>query len=104
MLKNCSNQKTKALLRIRHYLNIQKAKYLFNAFVMSPFNYFRLVWMFCGKQSHTLVNSTHRRALSAMLKNHSPFDELLKIPNSKFQVTIHTKNLRLLMVEVYKSL
>ena len=34
-----ANQKTKALLRIRHYLNIQKAKYLFNAFVMSPFNY-----------------------------------------------------------------
>ena len=37
-----------------------------------------------------------------MLNNfHSPFDELLKSTNS---VTIHTKNLRLLMVEVYKSL
>ena len=48
-----ANQKTNALLRIRHYLNIKKAKYLFNAFVMSPFNYCPLVWMFCGKQSHT---------------------------------------------------
>ena len=27
------------------------------------FHYCPLVWMFYGKQSHTLVNSTHRRAL-----------------------------------------
>ena len=58
--------------------------------------------MFCGKQSNNLINSTHRRVLNARLDNFRlPFNDLLDETKS---VNIHTKNLRLLLIEVYKSL
>ena len=60
-----------------------------------------LVWMFSSKTAHNLINSTHRRALSARLNTFSgDLTELLEMTDT---VSIHTKNLRLMMIEVYKS-
>ena len=54
------------------------------------------------KKSNNLINSTHRRVLNARLDNFRlPFNDLLDETKS---VNIHTKNLRLLLIEVYKSL
>ena len=95
-------QKTKALLRIRKNLNQATADILCSSFILSTFNYCPLIWMFCGKQSNNLINSTHRRVLNARLDNFRlPFNDLLDETKS---VNIHTKNLRLLLIEVYKSL
>ena len=94
--------KTKALSRIRGYLSQQKADHLFNAYIMSSFNYCPLVWMFCSKQASNLINATHYRALCARYNSYSStFGELLTRSNS---VTIHTKNLNLLVTEIFKSL
>ena len=60
-----ASAKTKALMRIRSYLSQKQADFLFNAFIMSSFDYCPLVWMFCSKQAHNLVTSTHHKALSA---------------------------------------
>ena len=97
-----ASQKTKALLRIRKYLSFDKTLLLFNAYVFSNLLYCPLVWMFCSKANHNLINRTHRRALCVV---YSRFDldlsELLKLHGS---FTIHTKHLQLLMTEVFKCL
>ena len=57
--------------------------------------------MFCSKQAHTLINATHRRALCARLNTFSSsLDELPDITNSS---SIHSRNLRILVTEIFKS-
>ena len=62
-----ANWKTKALLRIRSYLTQAKAEILCNCFILSAFNYCPLIWMFCGKAGNNLIETVHRRSLSAVL-------------------------------------
>ena len=89
-------------MRIRNYLTQYQADLLFSSFIMPPFNYFPLVWMFCSKQAENLINVTHHKALCVRFNSFShTFDELLTKSNSS---SIHTKNLQLLVGEVYKSL
>ena len=93
--------KIKTLRRIRKYLTQKQADSLFHSYIMSPFNYCPLVWMFCSKQANTLLNSTHFKGLRARYSDFSStFDELLQISNSTY---IHSKNLRLMLFEVYKT-
>ena len=61
------SQKTKALLRIRGYLNQSQTEVLINSYILSAFNYCPLVWMFCSKKAHDLINATYRRTLCAKL-------------------------------------
>ena len=44
-----ANNKTKALLRIRKFLNLEQAQVLAEAYISSNFRYCPLIWMFCGK-------------------------------------------------------
>ena len=97
-----ASQKTKALLRVRSCLSQSQADVLINSYILSAFNYCPLVWMFCSKKAHDLINSTHRRALSAKVNKFSfPLNVLLRNTNS---VSIHARNLRLLVCEVYMTL
>ena len=96
-----ANNKVKALLRIRKYLDLPKVELLCNSFIISCFNYCPLIWMFCNKSAYKMITSTHRRALTAVQMDFSKsYDELLV--QSKAE-PVHLKNLRLLMIEVYKS-
>ena len=54
-----ANQKVNALLRIRNYLSLKKTQLLCNAYILSPFNYCNLIWMFCDKQ----IRNVQKRAL-----------------------------------------
>ena len=95
-----ASQKTKALLRIRSYLTNNQTDLL--TYILSHFNYCPLVWILCSKTAHDLINASHRRALRAEVNKFSAsFDELLNECNT---VSIHTKNLRLLVIEVYRAL
>lgn len=97
-----ASAKTKALRRIRSYLTQNQADLLFSSFIMSPFNYCPLVWMFCSKHAGNRINATHHKALCVLFNNFSDtFDELLLKSNS---ITIHSKNLKLLVGEVFKTL
>ena len=99
--KKASN-KIKALLRIRCYLNQKQANLLYTAYIMSPFNYCPLVWMFCSKKAHNLIKATHVKALCANLNTFAlSYDGLLQTSNS---IKIHTKNLQLMVIEVFKCL
>ena len=58
--------------------------------------------MFCSKQAHNLINAVHHRVLCAKVNCYSKsFHELLELTGA---CTIHTRNLRLLVIEVYKTL
>ena len=97
-----ASSKIKAILRIRGFLTQFQTDLLVNAFILSSLNYCPLVWMFCSKQAHNLISSTHHRALSAKVNCHSkPYHELLKLTGD---CTIHTRNLRLLVIEIFKTL
>jgi len=76
-----ASQKINALMRIRPFLNVDCAKRLCSAYILSAFQYCPLIWMFGSKCNNGLINRTHKRALRAV---YSDF--------------------RTLMVEVFKSL
>ena len=71
------------------------------AFIYSQFQYCPLIWMFHGRQLNQKINKIQERALRITYKDtESTFSELLQKDCS---VTIHTKNLQILMTEMYKA-
>jgi len=101
MCKKVSS-KTKALFRIRRFLDQRQSNLLYNAFILSHFQYCPLVWMFCSKEAHNLLCATHRRALAARYGlSHRTYSEILSETSSK---PIHRLHLELLVTEVYKSI
>ena len=97
-----ANQKVRALRRIRTFINFKSAKLIYNAYILSAFSYCPLIWTFCGKSANGLINNTHLRALKMIYKSENL--SLEDIFHKDFSVKIHTKNLQLLMLEVYKSI
>ena len=97
-----ASSKIKALMRIRKFLTQEQAITLVNAYILSPFNFCPLVWMFCSKQAHNLINSVHYKALCAKFNTFEyNFEQLLQMSDS---CTIHDRNLKLLVIEIYKTL
>ena len=97
-----ANNKLYAIIRMRKYLSTSQTKLLVNSYVLSYFAYCPLLWMFCYKKEMSLINRTHKRALRTIYNNFNlELDELLLMDNS---CNIHTKHLRTLMVEIYKTL
>ena len=97
-----ASNKTKALLRIRKFLNLEQAQVLAEAYISSNVRYCLLIWMFCGKMSDNLIVKTHYRTLRAICDTQTrSYEELLHLILKK---KIHTQNLQVLMVEVYKCL
>ena len=71
------------------------------AFVLSHFSYSPLVWMFYDRTVHYRINHIHKRALHFAYKNYqTDFGSFLQQRNL---VSIHVKNLQLLMIEIYKT-
>ena len=96
------NNKTKALWRIRKFLNLEQAQVLTEAYISSDFRYCSLIWMFCGKMSDNLIVKTLYKTLRAIYDTQSrSYEELLHLNGKK---KTYTKNLQILMVEIYKCL
>ena len=96
-----AGQKLHALSRISHFLDTEQLKRIMRAFILSQFNYCPLVWMFCNRTLDNKVNRIHERALRITYKDmKSDFDTMLLRDNA---VTIHIRNLQLLMTEIYKT-
>ena len=86
-----ASQKLHALARISHYMDLNKRRNLMKAFITSQFSYCPLTWMFHSRSLNNKINRIHERALR--------FSELLDLDNS---VTVHQKNLQVLVIEIYK--
>ena len=96
------NNKTKALFRIRKFLNFEQAQVLAEACISSNFRYCPLLWMFCSKISDNLIVKTHYRTLRAIYDTQTrSYEELLHLSGKE---KVHTQNLQILMFEVYKCL
>ena len=96
-----ASQKLHALSRISIFMESKKLKLMMNTFIMSQFSYSPLIWMFHDKNINSKINRIQERALRIAYKdNNSPYEKLLENDNS---VSIHQKNLQLLMVEIYKT-
>ena len=79
----------------------EKLKLLMKAFAMSQFSYCLLIWMFHDRNMNNKINRIHVRPLRIAYKdNVSSFENLLLMDNP---VTVHQKNLQLLMIEIYKT-
>ena len=50
-----------ALRRIRKYLTQDQAKLLYNAFIISQFNYAPIIWMFCRKSQYFKIHNFHHK-------------------------------------------
>ena len=103
--ENCGKvyQKTGALSRLRGYISEKKGKLLLNMVVTSNLQYCSLTWLFCSKAADNLINRTTKRAMRITYNRDSEqtLDALLQKDGT---LTIHKKNLQILMVEVYKTL
>ena len=96
------NQKTGAFSRIARYLDVDKAKILYHAFIPSNFNYCPLIWMFCGKTANNTINRLHKRTLRVLYGDYdASFEDLLRRSG---EPTIRCKNLQKLMLEIYKCI
>ena len=88
-----ANNKTKALLRIRKFLNLEQVQVSAEAYISSNFRYCPLIWMFCGKMSDNLIVKTHYGTLRAIYDTHTrSYEELLHLGGKK---KIHTQNLQI---------
>ena len=92
------SQKLHALARISHYMDLNKHRNLMKAFITSQFSYCALIWMFHSSNLNK-INRKHERALRLIYQNNLNFSELLDLHNS---VTVHQKNLQILVTEIYK--
>ena len=96
-----AGNKVFALARISGYMDSNKLRILMRAFVISQFQYCPLVWIFHSRHLNSKINRIHERALRIAYKDYeSSFDTLLEKDNS---VSIHPKNLQILLIEICKT-
>ena len=89
-----ASQKLHALVRISHYMDLNKRRNLMKAFITSQFSYCPLIWMFHSCSLNNKINRIHERALRLVYQNNLSFSELPDLDNS---VTVQQKNLQVLV-------
>ena len=95
-----ANQKLHALARISKYMDKDKLRTIMKAFISSQFGYCPLVWMYHNRKLNNRINKIQERALRLVYNdNTSNLNELLEIDKS---VTVHERNLQVLVTEIYK--
>ena len=90
------------MTRIAPYLNHNQIRLTCNSFFKGQLSYCPLNWTFCSRRSNHLFNKLQERALRIAYNDfNSSFSELLEMANES---TIHIRNLKFLLTEVYKFL
>ena len=73
---------------------------LFNAFIISNFNYSSIVWHFCPRESTSKVEKIHKSALRIVLNDYkSNYDTLLQL---SYLQPLLISRLKAILYEVYK--
>ena len=95
-----ANRKINALSRVVPYISLSRKKILMNSFFNSQFSYCPLIWMFHSRIMNNKINRLHERCMRLIYGDKtSSFEELLEQDKS---VSIHTRNLQMLVTEVFK--
>ena len=95
-----ANQKLHALSRIAHYVDYEKLKHVMGAFILSQFNYCPLVWMASERGLNNKINHLHEKALRIAYKG--KISDFKVLPEKDNAVTIHVRNIQLLMTEILR--
>ena len=96
-----ASQKLHALTCISICREPKTLKLLMKAYIMSQFSYCSLVWMFHKRNLNNRIHRIHETAPQIEYKDNFPsFENLLLMDNL---VTVHQRNLQLLMIEIYKT-
>ena len=98
-----AHKKINCLYRLRKYINIKQCITLSNAYILSSFNYCPLIWMFCNRTLGNLIDRVQRRCFRAIY-NYSDDTPLHELFQKHEHVSIHTKHIRMLMTEIFKSI
>ena len=85
-----TNRKVSAFARVARYLDLQKAKLLYQSFVASTFKYCPLIWLFCGKTGNENIDKVHKIALRVLLDDHESTFEVLLAKNNETTIHIQT--------------
>ena len=94
------SQKIRALARVSKFISKKKLRFIVKAFILSQFSYCPLVWMCHSRTLNNKINKLHERALRLVYDDkQSTCEELLNINKS---ITIHHRNLQVLVTELYK--
>ena len=95
-----AGQKLSALLRLSPYLDTNKWKTIYTTMVKSQLNYCPLLWVFCPRRSSNLINKVQERALC--ITYNDQLTGLKSRLSNHNEITIHQRNLEVLMTEIYK--
>ena len=91
--------KLNALARIAKFLDQDKRKLLMKSFVISQFNYYPIILMYCQRQSDNL--KIHEKVLRIANNDYtSDFKALLQKDCS---VKIHQRNIQTIALEIFKT-
>ena len=83
-------------------MDISQCKLFGNAFIISQFSYFPLIWILHSRDMEHRINRTHKRTLQLIYPNQHQltFKELLEKNKT---VSIHHRYLQTLATEIYKA-
>ena len=97
-----TNQKLRAINRVKCYIGFEQKKIIMSLFIKSQFSCCPLIWMFWLRTSMNKLNNIHKKCLRLVPNYYdSNFNELLE---SSHKVSIHKTCINYLMIEVYKYL
>ena len=83
-------------------MGFKEKEVLLNSFVLSNFNYCRLVWHFCSSKSLKKIKKIQERALRILYNDFtSDYNQLL---NKSTKASMGVKRLRNLALEIFKAL
>ena len=109
-----AHQKLHALAQLSNYIGPITLKLLMDAFIKSQFNYCPLVWIFHGRRANAKLNNVFEKALRIACndsennsvnnsENNSEKNSGDNYCNPNKSLTIHQRNLHLLMIETFKT-
>jgi hypothetical protein len=100
LCKKASRQ-VNVLKRLSNMLTLNVKLAILNSFVLSNFKYCPIVWHFCKRRKMRMIEKVHERALRTIYGNiNLSYSELLNLSKRK---TLHYERLRLIAIQVYKS-
>ena len=91
-----------AICRIKNVIGTEEIKILIQSFIYSNFNYCPIVWMLCSNNSMQKIERIQERATRLLYNDYtSNYDDLL---HKAKNITMEVKRLRVLAIEVFKTL
>ena len=96
-----AGRKLSVLVKICKFMTIERKRMLMKAFIESQIGYCPPVWICFNRSCNNCINYLHERALRIVYNdNVSLFEDVLQKDQS---VSIHQRNIRLLVTELYKT-